>query len=87
MKEAACTPRSALVHRRTSGDRWHGEPEMAEGHRGAADTARALLEPARRCHRQHSLNTALPTLARVLHAGTSSLQWIVDGYTLCFAAF
>ena len=32
------------------------------------------------------LNTALPTLARVLHAGTSSLQWIADAYTLCFAA-
>ena len=32
------------------------------------------------------LNTALPTLAKVLHAGTSSLQWIVDAYTLCFAA-
>ena len=32
------------------------------------------------------LNTALPTLARVLHAGTGSLQWIVDAYTLCFAA-
>ena len=32
------------------------------------------------------LNTALPTLARVLHAGTSSLQWITDSYTLCFAA-
>ncbi len=32
------------------------------------------------------LNTALPTLARELHAGTSSLQWIVDAYTLCFAA-
>ncbi|HEX3947528.1 MAG TPA: MFS transporter [Acidimicrobiales bacterium] len=32
------------------------------------------------------LNTALPTLARDLHAGTSALQWIVDGYTLCFAA-
>ena len=32
------------------------------------------------------LNTALPTLARVLHAGTGSLQWIVDSYTLCFAA-
>jgi EmrB/QacA subfamily drug resistance transporter len=32
------------------------------------------------------LNTALPTLARVLHAGTSSLQWIMDAYTLCFAA-
>jgi len=32
------------------------------------------------------LDTALPTLARVLHAGTSSLQWITDGYTLCFAA-
>src|ERR1039457_3281581 len=31
------------------------------------------------------LNTALPTLARVLHAGTSSLQWIADAYTLCFA--
>src|SRR6201995_1502618 len=31
------------------------------------------------------LNTALPTLARVLHAGTSSLQWITDAYTLCFA--
>src|SRR5215469_2037654 len=32
------------------------------------------------------LNTALPTLSRVLHAGTSSLQWITDAYTLCFAA-
>ena len=32
------------------------------------------------------LNTALPTLARVLHAGTSSLHWITDAYTLCFAA-
>src|SRR5260370_1226465 len=32
------------------------------------------------------LNTALPTLARALHAGTSSLQWITDAYTLCFAA-
>ena len=32
------------------------------------------------------LNTALPTLARVLHAGTSSLPWITDAYTLCFAA-
>ena len=32
------------------------------------------------------LNTALPTLARVLHAGTSSLQWIADAYPLCFAA-
>src|SRR6201995_2312057 len=31
------------------------------------------------------LNTALPTLARVRHAGTSSLQWITDAYTLCFA--
>jgi EmrB/QacA subfamily drug resistance transporter len=33
-----------------------------------------------------ALNTALPTLARVLHASTSSLQWITDAYTLCFAA-
>jgi EmrB/QacA subfamily drug resistance transporter len=32
------------------------------------------------------LNTALPTLARVLPASTSSLQWIADAYTLCFAA-
>jgi EmrB/QacA subfamily drug resistance transporter len=32
------------------------------------------------------LNTALPTLARVLHASTSGLQWITDGYTLTFAA-
>ncbi|MGO9161994.1 MAG: MFS transporter [Streptosporangiaceae bacterium] len=32
------------------------------------------------------LNTALPTLARVLPAGTSALQWITDAYTLCFAA-
>ena len=32
------------------------------------------------------LNTALPTLALVLHAGTTSLQWIADAYTLCFAA-
>src|SRR3954452_7441304 len=32
------------------------------------------------------LNTALPTLARDLHASTSQLQWIVDAYTLAFAA-
>src|SRR5260370_23327458 len=32
------------------------------------------------------LNTALPTLARVLHASTTDLQWITDAYTLTFAA-
>jgi EmrB/QacA subfamily drug resistance transporter len=32
------------------------------------------------------LNTALPTLARDLHAGTGSLQWIADAFSLVFAA-
>ena len=32
------------------------------------------------------LNTALPTLARDLHASTRGLQWITDAYTLVFAA-
>jgi EmrB/QacA subfamily drug resistance transporter len=32
------------------------------------------------------LNVALPTLARDLHAGTGSLQWIVDSYTLVYAS-
>ncbi|WP_432837208.1 MFS transporter [Dactylosporangium sp. CA-092794] len=32
------------------------------------------------------LNTALPSLARALHAGTSDLQWITDAYTLVFAS-
>jgi EmrB/QacA subfamily drug resistance transporter len=32
-----------------------------------------------------SLNVALPTLANDLHAGSSSLQWIVDAYSLVFA--
>ena len=32
------------------------------------------------------VNVALPTFARELHAGTSGLQWIVDAYTLTFAA-
>jgi EmrB/QacA subfamily drug resistance transporter len=31
------------------------------------------------------LNVALPALVRDLHASTSALQWIVDGYTLVFA--
>jgi MFS family permease len=31
------------------------------------------------------VNTALPTIATDLHATTSQLQWIVDGYTLVFA--
>ncbi len=31
------------------------------------------------------VNVALPTLARHLHASNSSLQWIVDGYSLPFA--
>jgi EmrB/QacA subfamily drug resistance transporter len=32
------------------------------------------------------LNTALPSIARDLHASTAQLQWIVDAYTLVFAA-
>jgi EmrB/QacA subfamily drug resistance transporter len=32
------------------------------------------------------LNTALPTLAEVLHASTVDLQWITDSYTLVFGA-
>jgi EmrB/QacA subfamily drug resistance transporter len=32
------------------------------------------------------LNVALPTLARDLHAGTASLQWIIDAYTLVYAS-
>jgi EmrB/QacA subfamily drug resistance transporter len=32
------------------------------------------------------LNTALPTLARALQAGTAQLQWITDAYTLAFAS-
>jgi MFS family permease len=31
------------------------------------------------------VNTALPTLAEDLDAGTSQLQWIVDAYTLAVA--
>ena len=31
------------------------------------------------------LNVALPALVRDVHASTSQLQWIVDGYTLVFA--
>src|SRR6202011_79956 len=32
------------------------------------------------------VNVALPTLVRQLHASTSQLQWIVDAYSLVFAA-
>jgi len=32
-----------------------------------------------------ALNVALPTLGRQLHAGATSLQWVVDIYVLCFA--
>jgi len=32
-----------------------------------------------------SLNLALPTLVRELHASTSELQWMVDAYSLAFA--
>jgi len=33
------------------------------------------------------VNVALPSLSRQLGAGTSTLQWVVDGYSLAFAAF
>ena len=33
-----------------------------------------------------NVNVALPTLARELHASNSSLQWIVDAYSLPFAS-
>ena len=32
------------------------------------------------------VNVSLPTLVRELHASTSQLQWVVDGYSLVFAA-
>src|ERR1700694_2567704 len=32
-----------------------------------------------------SLNVALPTLIKDLHASSSSLQWVVDAYSLVFA--
>ncbi len=32
------------------------------------------------------VNVALPTISEKLHAGTRSLQWVVDGYNLAFAA-
>ncbi|HWW52128.1 MAG TPA: DHA2 family efflux MFS transporter permease subunit [Acidimicrobiales bacterium] len=32
-----------------------------------------------------SLNVAIPTLSRVLHASTSELQWVVAAYSLAFA--
>jgi EmrB/QacA subfamily drug resistance transporter len=32
------------------------------------------------------LNVALPTISRVLSAGTDQLQWIIDAYTVAFAA-
>jgi DHA2 family methylenomycin A resistance protein-like MFS transporter len=33
------------------------------------------------------VNVALPTLSRELGAALTQLQWVVDGYTLMFAAF
>lgn len=35
---------------------------------------------------QTILNVALPTMATALHAGTGQQQWVVDAYTLAFAA-
>ncbi|WP_254220309.1 MFS transporter [Burkholderia multivorans] len=32
------------------------------------------------------VNVALPTISHELHAGITGLQWVVDGYTLAFAA-
>src|SRR5215475_8415921 len=32
------------------------------------------------------VNVALPAIERTLHGGTAGLQWVVDGYTLMFAA-
>jgi hypothetical protein len=32
------------------------------------------------------VNVALPTIGHELHAGITGLQWVVDGYTLGFAA-
>ncbi|MDR0342572.1 MAG: MFS transporter, partial [Nocardiopsaceae bacterium] len=33
-----------------------------------------------------AVNVALATMGRDLHAATAGLQWVVDGYTLMFAA-
>jgi MFS family permease len=32
------------------------------------------------------VNVALPSLVRQLHASTTNLQWVVDAYSLVFAA-
>ncbi len=33
-----------------------------------------------------AVNVALATMGRQLHTATAGLQWVVDGYTLMFAA-
>jgi EmrB/QacA subfamily drug resistance transporter len=60
------------------------EPEAEDGRRWiilAALCLTILLAVAANL----ALNVALPTLGRQLHAGITSLQWIVDVYVLCFA--
>ena len=74
-------------------------PVQAAPAQGALDTAEHAGHPRRRAVLavmclsllivvidNTILNTALPTLARVLKASTTDLQWITDAYTLAFAA-
>lgn len=51
-----------------------------------ATAAIVCLGIAMLCLDSAVVNTALPSIARNLHAGLSGLQWVVDAYTLALAA-
>jgi DHA2 family methylenomycin A resistance protein-like MFS transporter len=59
--------------------------------RGAPGPARLTLAAARLgffmiCLDATAVNVALPAIGRSLHGATDGLQWVVDGYTVPFAA-
>jgi hypothetical protein len=55
-------------------------------HQGAATLVAALLGFFVITLDAVMVNVALPTLSDELGAGITGLQWVVDGYTLMFAA-
>jgi MFS transporter, DHA2 family, methylenomycin A resistance protein len=65
-----------------------GQQARTESAPGSARTVlvTALLGMFMICLDATAVNVALPAMGRMLHGGTAGLQWVVDGYTVMFAA-
>ena len=84
LRTAAPAANGARSDRNATGHTPEHAPERATNH--TAVTAVVCLALAAVVSAMASLNVALPSIARATHASQTQLEWIIDAYSLTFAA-